>query len=344
MKAIYVILALVGLGALAAIDFAFASDGSLLVPLLFWAAVVHGSIALAAAADLSEGEWLAPVQPFLLKMWPMLYLFPVAFLIFARDISFYGWVEHQTAWLRPDLFVVRNVVVLLVTAIIGHLFAVAATKKSRARGMLAVLYLLMFVTAHSMAAWDWVMPLEFPWISTMLGPLYFVGSLYLGITVAAIASALLYRKHPASFSAVLKDTGTMIFGFALLWGGLFYGQYLTIWYANIPEEVAFFHKRLATDLGEGLFVLTILAHFAIPFVGLIPNKMRTTPVPVIIASLLVMVGYVGEKVFYIEPAAAVSPMTALLGTVALGLPIVAIALAGIKELAEAPPTPPVSHH
>jgi hypothetical protein len=344
MKAIYFILALVGVGAFAAIDFAFASDASLLVPILFWAAVVHGSIALAATADLAEGEWLAPVQPVLLKMWPLLYIFPVAFLIFARDISFYGWVDHQTAWLEPQFFVIRNVAILLLTAIAGHLFALAAGRKSKARGKLAVLYLLMFVTTHSMAAWDWVMPLEFPWISTMLGPLFFVGALYLGIAVAAIASALLYRKHPASYAAVLKDTATMVFGFALLWGGLFYGQYLTIWYASIPEEVAFFHERLATDLGEGLFALTILAHFAIPFVGLIPNKMRTTPLPVIAASLLVMLGYVGEKVFYIEPAASVGLLTALLGMVALGLPVLAVALAGLKELAEAPPIPPKSHH
>ncbi len=344
MKAFYFLAALVGLGAFAAIDFAFASDASLLVPLLFWSAVVHGSIALAAAADLAEGKWLAPVQPLLLKLWPLLYLFPVAFLIFARNISFYGWVDHQTAWLEPNLFIVRNVAVLLLTAIFGHLFVRAVGRKSSARGKLAVLYLLIFVTTHSMAAWDWVMPLEFPWISTMLGPLFFVGSLFVGIALAAIVSALLCLRHPRSFGALLKDTSTMLFGFALLWGGLFYGQYLTIWYANIPEEVAFFHKRLATDVGEALFLLTILAHFAIPFVGLIPNKARTTPLPVIVASLLVMLGYVGEKVFYIEPAATVDSITALLGFVALGLPVVVVVAAGIKELVGAPPTPPASHH
>lgn len=344
MKGVNIVLALVGLGAFAAIDFTLASDGSMLVPLLFWSALVHGSIALAAAADLAEGEWLAPIRPFLLKLWPLLYLFPVAFLIFARDITLYGWVEHQTAWLEPDLFVIRNAAILFLTAVSGHSFVVAARKQSKSRGKLAVLYLFLFVTAHSMAAWDWVMPLEFPWISTMLGPLFFVGSFYLGITVAAFGSAILYRRHPASFAAVLKDTGTMVFGFALLWGGLFYGQYLTIWYANIPEEVAFFHKRLATDFGESLFVFVILAHFAIPFVGLIPSRARTTPLPVIVASLLVMLGYIGEKVFYIEPAAAIDPTTAVLGTIALGLPVVAVAIAGVKELAKAPPTPPESHH
>ncbi len=48
--------------------------------------------------------------------------------------------------------------------------------------------------------------------------------------------------------------------------------------------------------------------------------------------------------FYIEPAAAVEPITARLGTVALGLPVVALSIAGIKELAAEPPTPPASHH
>lgn len=338
MKGIYLILALAGPGAFAAVDMVRASDGSLLVPLLFWAALVHGSIALVATAELADGEWLAPVRPFLLKLWPLLYMFPVAFLVFARDLSIYGWLEHQTVWLQADFFVVRNVALLLLTAIGGHWFVAATIAGKGYRGTLAVLYLLLFVATHSMAAWDWVMPLEFPWISTMLGPLYFVGSLYLGITAAAIASALLYRKHPIQFGAVLKDTGTMVFGFALLWGGLFYGQYLTIWYANIPEEVAFFHKRLATGFGETLFAVVILAHFAIPFVGLIPSKARSTSLPVIVASLLVMAGYISEKVFYIEPAASVDLVTAALGTAALGLPVLFVAFAGVRELAGQPPT------
>ena len=344
MKALSLILAAVGLGAFAAVDLIRPSDGSLLVALLFWAAVVHGGIALVAVAELAEGNWLAPVRPFLLKLWPLLYIFPVAFLIFARDLSLYGWLEHPNAWLRSDFFIVRNVALLLLTAVAGHAFVAASSGGKKFRGKLAVIYLLMFVTAHSMAAWDWVMPLEFPWISTMLGPLFFVGSLYLGITVAAIASAVLHLQNPTRYAAVLKDTGTLVFGFALLWGGLFYGQYLTIWYANIPEEVAFFHKRLSTGFGESLFVMVVLAHFAIPFVGLIPSKARTTSLPIIVASLLVMVGYISEKIFYIEPAANVDPLTTVLGVVALGCPVLFVAFAGVKELAAVPSTSPGSHH
>ncbi len=335
MKAVGLILALVGLAAFAAVDVLFASDGSLLIPLLFWSALVHGTLAITAAADLAKGEWFAPIRPVMVKVWPLLYLFPLAFLIFARDISLYGWLEHPTAWLQPDFFIWRNIAVLLWTAVMGHLYVLSVGRNGPMRGTLAVLYIFAFVTAHSFAAWDWVMPLEFPWISTMLGPLFFVGALYLGICLSAIVSAILRTRHAVGYAPVLKDTATMVFGFALLWAGLFYGQYLTIWYGNIPEEVVFFHKRMTGDGGMSLFAFILLTHFAIPFLGLIPSKARTTPAIVIGASLLVMVGYVAEKVFYIEPAAHVSPLTAVLGLVALGIPVVAVVASAVKSAAAA---------
>ena len=45
-----------------------------------------------------------------------------------------------------------------------------------------------------------------------------------------------------------------MFGFSIFWGGLFFAQYLTIWYGNLPEEVGYFTRRFALPFGEPLFL------------------------------------------------------------------------------------------
>jgi len=113
----------------------------------------------------------------------------------------------------------------------------------------------------------------------------YLASFVAGQSFAAIAASILFRRNKETFASIFKDTPVLLMGFALLWAGLFYSQYLVIWYGNIPEEVSFLEKRLSLPTHQylGLYVLTSL--FIIPFIILTPAT-TIAPIPTIILFIL----------------------------------------------------------
>ncbi len=297
------------------------ADTSLLLALIFWSGVGQGALALVATVELGEGEWLGALRDRLLGLYPALLVFPLAFAVFAADVHLYQWSHHQTAWLEPTFFLVRSVGLLALTFVVGYWFARAARNRLPSKGILAVVYLAVFVVTQSLAGVDWVMSFEFPWISTMFPALFFVEAIFSAIAVAVIVAALNYRKDRTT-EPVLRDAATLMFGFSLLWGGLFFAQYLTIWYGNIPEEVVFFTKRLATPTSTALFVYVVLAAFAVPFTALISRRVKTSVPLVIFLACLVLSGLLVEKVVYLLPVADLSPIWAPVQLAVLGVPVV----------------------
>lgn len=297
------------------------ADASLLLALVFWSGVGQGALALVAAVDLAEGRWLGAMRDRLLGLYPALLVFPFAFAVFGADLHLYPWTHHTTAWLEPTFFLVRNTAMLFLTFLAGAAYVRAARRDVASKGPLAVIYLAVFVTMQSMAGVDWVMSFDYPWISTMFPALFFVEAIFSGIAVTVIVSALLSRRKP-SVEPVLHDAATLMFGFSLLWGGLFFAQYLTIWYGNIPEEVAYIHKRIASPAMIGMCAYVVAASFAIPFSVLISRRAKTFRPVVIGLACLILSGLVVEKIVYLLPVAALSPVFAPVQLAVLGTPVV----------------------
>ena len=298
-----------------------ASGMALVVAVLFWAAICQGMVALAAAADLSGARWFLPLRGHLMGIYPLLFAFPALFLVFSANLSVYPWLGHPTRWLEPNFFVIRNVALLLLTAVAAHLWSGADRRGARSAKGYCTLYLFSFVVTQSLMAFDWVMSLEAPWINTLVGAYFFIEALYLGIAATALVALLRARRDPARYRPVLVDATKLIFGFALLWAGQIFAQYLTIWYGNIPEEVGYVYKRVAVQPYGAMAVFVLLAMFVLPFGILVSRAAKTRPAPVIAAAGLVMAGYVVEKLVFILPAAPVHPVALALEFVILGVPV-----------------------
>ena len=314
------ILMLLCLAAITAADIVLAPklDASLLLALLFWSAVGQGIIALAAAADLSQGRWLGEARDYLLQYYPLLLMFPLAFLVFSRHLAIYPWLHHPNGWLNPQFFIIRNVIVLSLPFIAAHFYAQKkgtgkqekqekGTGKKKGTGTWAVLYIAAFVTSQSFAAFDWAMTLEYPWINTLFGGYFFVEAFYGGIAFAAILAAILFNRHKDRFFSIFKDTPIMLMGFALLWAGLFYSQYLVIWYGNIPEEASFLEKRLAIPTLQYLGLYVLLSLFAIPFLLFISKRIKSSIPAVIAISVIVFSGLLLERFMFLTPTTTIQP-------------------------------------
>jgi hypothetical protein len=317
-------------------DLLFASkdDGSLLVGLLFWAGVAQGMIALSAAADLSKGKWIKEIRPYLQEYYPLLLLFPIAFLIFARHVSVYDWVDrHPNGWLEPTFFIIRNVLFLLLPLVFAHFYVRASKKESDRVGFFAVLYVLVFVVSQSFMAYDQVMTFEYPWINTLFGGYFFVESLYAGIAFCAILAGFLALRQSSRFKGSFGDFVIMIMGFALLWAGLFYSQYLVIWYGNIPEEVSYISKRMAVPVLKNMGLYILISLFLVPFLLLISRKIKAAFPAVFLIALVVFSGLIVERLIFLIPVANLSVIPVLLPLVLLGLPFLYLLFMQYKSAA-----------
>jgi hypothetical protein len=130
----------------------------------------------------------------------------------------------------------------------------------------------------------------------------------MGLMFSAIIIFFRTRGGVTGLTETLRDTGKMMFGFSFLWGGFLFAQYLTIWYGNIPEEVAYIMKRVDPAPYWGLSRVAITLIFAVPFLALLSRKLKTVPVLMLLVSMSAAIGLFLEKFILITPVVPVNPV------------------------------------
>lgn len=290
--------------------------------LVFWISLGQGAIALSAAVTLSNGRWLSPVTTQLNRFYIILPISIAGFILFTRHLGAFPWYTHRTFWFTPTAFVVRNLIILVTLSVIALLYVDAVEVFRKRMKLYAGLYITIFVVSQSFMAFDWVMVFDYPFINTLFGGYFFVESLYMGVVVAALVAAIFYRKNKKKYAPVLRDSSTFMLGLALLWGGLFYSQYLVIWYGNIPEEVAYIAKRIATPGTQFLGLLILLTLFVIPFFSLLPKRAKVSPKVVIPVGIVVLTGLLIERIVFIISVFPINLPVLILQHILFGFPFV----------------------
>jgi len=314
MKHIFLLIPIVVLTFLVHLD----QSGTSLPVVLLGMALVQGAVLLVAAATLSNAKWIELIKRPLLALTPLLFLFP-----FLVTLAPYPWLLRETAYLNHIDFIIRGVVALFVLATIGICFQSAAVTDKPSTRQWAVAYILTFAVVKTLVAMDWVMSFEYPWTSTMFPAIYMIECLYAGLALAAIIYFVQERQIPGSTGGAVYDTASLLFGFALFWGGLTFAQYLTIWYGNIPEEVLFFTRRFALPGGTYLFITSIILLFGIPFIVFLIHHARKSAPKSAGLAFLILVGLLVERLFHILPYVQMNPvlfvaeLVAMLGIIAV---------------------------
>jgi hypothetical protein len=299
-----------------------ATDGTFLMTLTFWVALIQGPVALVAAAEVSKGKWIQPLKRELMAFYPLILLLAILFLFMSFRIEIYPWTHEGHRWLNPNFFITRNSIMLLISFIFAHFYIRASLKEKSHAGKLGVLYLFSFIITQSLVAFDWVMSLAYPWMSTMFAPIFFMESFYAGLAIAGIIAAYLLGVNKGiqkGLQKVMQDAAVFMFGFALAWAGLYYGQFLVIWYGNIPWETSYFAVRMVHSPYKELMYLIIILLFIVPFVVLLPKKIKNSRVWVSALAVLVLIGLLLERVFYIGPVATLNFFWLLIEFLLFGL-------------------------
>jgi len=235
-----------------------------------------GGLANVWLHQLTGGAWGETIRAPLLRAARWL---PLACLLFLPLLAgmhlLYPWsggaalrpdTPFRRWWLDDTFFTLRSIACLLCWSLLAWI-ETRARRRSAGR---AAACLLAYGVSVGLAATDWIMSLQPEWYSSVFGWLAGTGQMLSGMALAL----LLIDRHAAR--ARLPDLGNLLLMYVLTWAYLAYVQFLIIWTADLPREIAWYLRRGAP--GWQALAWTLLAlHGAGPVAILLSRHAKRAP-------------------------------------------------------------------
>lgn len=183
-------------------------------------------------------------------------------------------------WYAPGFFGLRSIVYLVVWVVLALFFVRPAPPSPRHR-MIAGAGLALHFVIGTLAAYDWWMSLDMAFLSSAYGLLVIAAQATFALTVAALAAFAVERAVPAR--PLLLALLAVLFFAAFVQ----FSQYLVIWSANLPKEIAWYQARWVGALGP-IFVVGLPLLLALAFLVLIPAPLAAMRLPALVALLAIL--------------------------------------------------------
>jgi len=268
--------------------FAFGFFFTICAGCFFWTIVHHAT----------DAEWSVVVRRQLENIAALLTVLAVLFVpILLLRHHLYAWMDiprgveaaldSKRAYLNSQFFVLRAVVFLgffLLAALALRRFSVLQDKDGNPRftidmRKMSFISLPMFALCLTFGAFDWFMSLNYRWFSTMFGVYIFAGTA--GSSMALLVVVITALRQAGYLKDVITVEhyhimGKWMLAFCVFWAYIGFGQYMLIWYANIPEETQFFITR-NTQSWWAMSMLLVVGRFFIPFPILLMQSVKKHP-------------------------------------------------------------------
>ncbi len=275
----------------------------------FWM-VALGALFFIAVNYVTEGGWYVLLKRVYEALSTYVWVGGIfTFAVLLGMHSLYHWthepldalLQKKVAYLNESGFIMRMIVYVAVWSFFAWRLRSLSLAEDRAEDPLkvygrakvwSVVYILLFGITLSVASWDLLMSLEPHWYSTMYAVYAFAGMFVAGTAAAILMTYFLKRNGYLKLvnENHYHDLGKFLFAFSIFWAYIWFGQYMLIWYANIPEEVVYFYRRLVTGEYAFLFWGMLVINFAIPFLFLMRNDEKRKLKWLAFVALIVMVG------------------------------------------------------
>lgn len=208
-------------------------------------------------------------------------------------------IAHKAPFLNVPFFMVRMLIYFALFLGFGYMLRRYALLEDQQADLRyyekSRYYAQVFIFAgaifFSFASKDWIMTIDSHWYSTLFGFRNMIVSMYYGS--AAIILLLLFLRSQGYLKQVgeahFHDLGRYLFRFSIVWGYMWFMQFLILWYANIPELTVYYYPRF---LGEWkvLFYAELFMNFVIPFIVMMSDDIGKKPVVLLSISILLMLG------------------------------------------------------
>jgi len=268
--------------------FAFAFFFTLCAGCFFWTIVHHAT----------DAEWSVVVRRQLENLAALLVVLALLFVpILLLRHHLYTWMDippgaepsldSKRAYLNWGFFLGRAVFFFgffIVASLFLRRFSVQQDKDGNPRFTIwmrkvAFTSLPLFALCLTFGAFDWLMSLNYHWFSTMFGVYIFAGAAGSSMSLLVLVITALRQ------AGYLKDVitlehyhimGKWMFAFCVFWAYIGFGQYMLIWYANMPEETEYFITR-NTESWWALSMLLVIGRFFGPFAILLLRSIKKQP-------------------------------------------------------------------
>ncbi len=151
--------------------------------------------------------------------------------------------------------------------------------------------IILFALTCTFAAFDLLMSLDPHWFSSIFGVYFFAGCFLGFMALLALMTRLTQRSGRLTHAITREhwhDIGKFTFAFVVFWAYIAFSQYMLIWYANLPEETVWYHRRQQGGWTAVSIALLVL-HFIVPFVLLLSRLPKRRPLLMTAISCLVLV-------------------------------------------------------
>lgn len=187
-------------------------------------------------------------------------------------------------------------------------------------------FLVFFGASSSIAAWDWVMSIDTHWFSTMFGWYVFASWWVTGL--ATITLIVAFLKDAGYLKIVnsnhMHDLGKFVWAFSIFWTYIWFGQFLLIYYAHIPEEIVYFAERMYNSPYQWIFYTNIILNFVMPFLLLMTRDSKRQLSTLKVVCPIIIVGHWFD--FYNMVTPGVMQHNGAVGFLEIGIFLVFIAV------------------
>ncbi len=308
---------------LAAITYGFTTNphrmwANLLVDNFYFMAISLCGTFFVAANYLAQAGWSAVIKRVPEAMGQFLPFAGVFMIIifFAGGHDLYHWthkelynpaspeydkiIEGKSGWLNMPFYSFRLFLYFSVWVLLTFMLRRESMQEDLDGGLkhynrsmvLSAIFIVFFAVSSSTSAWDFLMSVDTHWFSTLFGWYTFAGLFVTGLT--AIALIIIYLKNNNYLQQVnenhLHDMAKYMFAFSVFWAYLWFDQFMLIWYANFPEEVAYFYARW-NDGYKILFIGNFLINFICPFLILMTRDAKRKMRVLQVAGTIILFGH-----------------------------------------------------
>jgi len=208
-------------------------------------------------------------------------------------------LQHKAPYLNVYFFFIRMFIFFAAWIIMTRLIRKVSLQEDEFGGikyyekneMNSKIFIFILAITFSLASFDYIMSIEAHWVSTIFSVKNFVAAFYHGTAIIVLVVILLNEKgyFKELNESHLLDFSRYIFMLSIVWGYMFFAQFMLIWFANIPEETVYYAERWNHGW-KLLFYVNIIINWFIPFTVLLSQRMDKNKTVVKIICLLLIAG------------------------------------------------------
>lgn len=318
LSRIYIIATLIMvLVGIAALVIAFMGDpqrgwANLLLNNVYFVSLAVGALLFVSIQRVTHSGWSAG---FIRVPEAMAAYLPVAAVLFLLMIfgahSLYHWshthevandplLAHKAPYLNLPFWIIRMVIYFALWILMFMIIRRLSLKEDSKGGLeifkklehRSKVYIFIVIITFTFAMIDWIMSIDAHWYSTIFAIRNFVAAFHhAAIVITFIVLLMNQRGHfPFLNKSHLGDFARYIFMLCIIWGYFWFAEFMLIWYANIPEETAYFLPRVQGEGWRFFFFANIAINWFIPFVLLMPKATARNPTFLKIVIPILIVG------------------------------------------------------